>query len=137
MILFAQSASRPSTNKSSSKCQSSALQSHLNLNTRMCAVHSVDRPWEIIGTLCYSSTTTRGTLPYRCSQTSKPRPPPLPTSHFRPEWTQWDTRSSNSGAMMDGVNKTIRCSGMSSWPAVLHPSHGLHMPTIETVLRNK
>jgi len=136
MILCAQSAFRPSTNKSSSKCQSSALRSPLNLYTRMCVVPSLHRPSETIDIIYYSSTTTRGTHPYGCSQIRKPRPAPQPTSHSRPEWTQWDTRSSDSGAIMDGENTTIRLSDMSSRPAEQYIRHVLHTLTIRMVLPN-
>jgi hypothetical protein len=40
------------------------------------------------------------------------------------------------GAKKDGENTTIRPSGMSLRPAVVHMSHALHTPTISTVWPN-
>jgi len=137
MTLCAQSASRPSRNKNWSKNQSSALRSPLNFYTQMNAVLSLHRPWETIDTIYTSSTITRGTHLYGCTQIRKPRPARRPTSHFRTESTLWDTRTSDSAAIMDIENTTIRPFGMSSQPVVLHPSHALHTPTIRMVLPNE
>jgi len=77
----------------------------------------------------YTRYTSVWLLPIR-----KAKPAPPPTIHFRPEYTQWDMRSSDSGAIIDGENMTIRPSVMSSWPTVLHTRHALHKRTIKTVL---
>ena len=136
MIHCAQSASKPSTRKGSIEWQSSALQSLLNLYIQVCAVPALPWPWKTIDTIYCSSTTTQDINPYSCSQFRKQAPACPRTRHFRPELTQWDTWLSDASVIMDVENTTIRSFRMSSHPAVLHTSQGLHTPNIRTLLLN-
>jgi len=66
-----------------------------------------------------------------------PRPAHPPTSHFRSEKREWDTRSSYSSAIMDGENTTMRLSDLYLRPEVLHMSQALHSLIIRMVLLNQ
>ena len=90
-----------------------------------------------INNIYYSSITTWRTHPYGCTKISKTSPAPPPSSHFRPKWTQWDARSSDSCATMDEENTTMSPSDMFSRTAVQYTSHVLHMPTIGKVVQNE
>jgi len=142
MFQCAPSASKPSQSKGLLKCPSSAHRSLLNLYIQMCAVPSHHQHWETIDTIYYRSTTTRNTHPYGCSPLRLPRRAPLPTTHFRPEWTQWDTRSRDSGAILDGENMTnqrfryviaARCTTYEPCPPYNNHEHGGAKGMIRTI----
>jgi len=93
-------------------------------------------PSETISIIHYWSSTTQGSHPYGCSQMNKLRPAHPPTCDFRAEWTQWDTRWTNSGVIMNQENITMRPSNMSSRLEEQHTRHALHTLTITIVLTN-